>query len=157
MQLWQKSEVIIVFGFASSDTLREAKSLNVGLKDQRLCIQWVKDNIAAFGGDAEKITIFGESDGATGVGLQLTAYGGKQGAPFQRAIMQSGSAAADPGVSSNISAINFAAVAAKANCTSSSSGSEETLACLRNLSMEALLELALGVAVTVSPPFGLDA
>jgi carboxylesterase type B len=147
---------INMFGYASSDALRKMGSLNAGLKDQRLGITWVKDNIAAFGGDPNHITIFGESDGATDVGLQITAYGGKHRVHFQQAIMQSGAPNTDPGINSNDSATSYAGVAAMANCTRGDPGSSETLACLKNLSMETLLNISFTYAETKYPPYGFD-
>lgn len=40
---------------------------NMGLKDQRLAFQWVKDNISEFGGNSDNITIFGQSAGSASV------------------------------------------------------------------------------------------
>lgn len=53
----------IVFGFAQSDALESEGSENAGLRDQRLAIEWVRDNIEQFGGDPDRITIFGQSSG----------------------------------------------------------------------------------------------
>ena len=93
-----------VFGFAVSEALHDAKSENVGLRDQRLALQckliflWgimifglrtllgVKDNIAAFGGAPDNITAFGQSAGSINTNFQLLAFGGKQGAVFQKAM-----------------------------------------------------------------------
>ncbi|XP_015245175.1 PREDICTED: acetylcholinesterase-like [Cyprinodon variegatus] len=76
------------FGFLS---LPDSKYLrgNAGLLDQRLALKWVASNIAAFGGDPSKVTIFGESAGSASVGFHLLSPGSHS--LFQRAVMQSGS------------------------------------------------------------------
>ncbi len=68
-----------------------ADSGNVGLLDQIAALEWVRDNIEAFGGDPTNVTIFGESAGGMSVGALL-------GTPsaaglFHKAIPQSGAAA----------------------------------------------------------------
>ena len=88
---------VTVFGFAASSALSAEGNTNLGLRDQRAALQWVQEHIAAFGGDPDNVTLAGESDGATGVGLQLASFGGVGKAPFRRVIMESGSAAADAG------------------------------------------------------------
>ena len=61
---------------------------NFGLWDQLMAITWVKENIAAFGGDAENITVFGQSAGA--MSLQALAVAPRSRGLFQRMILQSG-------------------------------------------------------------------
>jgi para-nitrobenzyl esterase len=63
---------------------------NLGLRDQIAALEWVRDNIEAFGGDPDNVTLFGESAGGMSVGTLL-------GTPrarglFHRAILQSGAA-----------------------------------------------------------------
>jgi para-nitrobenzyl esterase len=61
-----------------------------GLADQIMALHWVKQNIAAFGGDPENITIFGESAGGMSVGALLAIPAAK--GLFHKAIAQSGAA-----------------------------------------------------------------
>jgi len=61
---------------------------NVGLLDQVAALEWVRDNISAFGGDPDNVTIFGESAGGGSV-LSLLSMPSAVGL-FQRAIVQSG-------------------------------------------------------------------
>ena len=79
-------------GFLALPELRKESeqgiSGNYGLLDQILALKWIKENIAAFGGDPEKITIFGESAGAIAVSM-LCASPLTKGL-FRGAISQSG-------------------------------------------------------------------
>lgn len=66
------------YGFLANDKLRTEGNLNIGLHDQRAAIKWVQLHISAFGGDPDKITLFGASVGGGSVLLQLLAYGGNE-------------------------------------------------------------------------------
>ena len=67
-----------------------ARSTNVGMQDQVATLEWVRDNIENFGGDPDRVTIFGQSGGGSKV-TTLMAMPSAQGL-FHRAIAQSGSA-----------------------------------------------------------------
>jgi para-nitrobenzyl esterase len=61
---------------------------NLGLRDILCALQWVRDNIASFGGDPDKVTVCGESAGAMAIADLITSPLAK--GLFQRAIVQSG-------------------------------------------------------------------
>ncbi|MEU6564337.1 carboxylesterase/lipase family protein [Nocardia nova] len=101
--------------------------LNRGLHDQVFALRWVRDNIAAFGGDPDNVTIFGESAGGMSV-VDLIAAPPARGL-FRRAIVQSG----------NGSAVAEAADAAKvAEALASTLGIEPTRAAFGELEPDAL-------------------
>ncbi|KAI0060454.1 carotenoid ester lipase precursor [Artomyces pyxidatus] len=78
-------------GFLASAEVQKAGVGNLGLQDQRQAMRWVQKYISAFGGDPEKVTIWGESAGAISVGMHMITNGGHTEGLFRAAIMQSGS------------------------------------------------------------------
>ncbi|KAL5014963.1 hypothetical protein ScPMuIL_009233 [Solemya velum] len=75
-----------LFGFLS--TRGSDYPGNYGLWDQLMALSWISDNIAAFGGDPGKITLWGNSAGGASVFLHMMSNYGK--GKFQRVIIQSG-------------------------------------------------------------------
>ncbi len=78
-KLAHEGQIIIVsinyrvgaLGFMPHPSITEGWNGNLGLEDQRLAMQWVKDHIESFGGDPTKITLAGESAGAASTCLHV--------------------------------------------------------------------------------------
>jgi para-nitrobenzyl esterase len=81
-----------VFGYLNMAAVggeKYARSINVGMLDIVAALQWVRDNVARFGGDPANVTVFGQSGGGGKVNT-LMAMPSAQGL-FHKAIVQSGS------------------------------------------------------------------
>ncbi|OLN85436.1 Acetylcholinesterase 2 [Colletotrichum chlorophyti] len=78
-------------GFLPSTMSHEQGALNLGLKDQIILLEWVRDNIAAFGGDPNDVTLFGISAGGHSIGHLLINDEGQYNPPlFHKVILESG-------------------------------------------------------------------
>ncbi|KAM5443101.1 hypothetical protein MferCBS31731_001976 [Microsporum ferrugineum] len=138
------------FGFMPGSDIKKDGSANLGHLDQRLGLQWVADNIAKFGGDPEKVTIWGESAGSISVFNQMTMYDGDntyKGKPlFRAAIMNSGSVVpADP-VDCPKGEVVYNKVVSEAGCANAA----DKLDCLRSVDYTTFLNSANSVPAFLS-------
>ncbi|EEB96910.1 hypothetical protein MPER_03867, partial [Moniliophthora perniciosa FA553] len=103
-------------------------ALNLGLKDQLAALQWVQSNIAAFGGDKEKVTVFGISAGSISIStLFLNSHLEKH---VRAAILESGIAGATFTFNSTRRQTdwdNFVAAVPECECTEQ----DDTFDCLK--------------------------
>ena len=141
---------INIFGFSGAP----GKTQNVGLLDQRLAIEWVRDNIAGFGGDPSKITIFGQSAG--GVSVDYYSYAWKQDPIVHGLISQSGTALSFIPNTLSMTMTSFLNVSAAVGCGSSASA--EVVSCMRSVDYQAILNASVLVpfastAALPQPPF----
>ncbi|XP_042195188.1 LOW QUALITY PROTEIN: cholinesterase [Callorhinchus milii] len=119
-----------VFGFLALPGNSDVPG-NMGLFDQRLALQWVHDNIAAFGGNPKSVTLFGQSAGAASINMHLIAS--QSSSLFHRVIMQSGSSNTPWAFVKSVDAKHRAAAFGKRiGCPYSSDA--EFLSCLRGKS-----------------------
>ncbi|XP_050024745.1 acetylcholinesterase-like isoform X1 [Dermacentor andersoni] len=130
---------------------------NVGLLDQNMALKWVQRNIAHFGGDPERVTLFGESSGSISIHAQIMSPL-SQGL-FNRAVLMSGTMynldTWDTVPESMMKANRVANLVACSNggTTELSSNAEEIVDCMRNKSADELVKAALEVAAPKVAPF----
>jgi para-nitrobenzyl esterase len=102
---------------------------NYGLMDQQAALRWVQRNIAVFGGDPRKVTLFGQTAGATDICYQMLASGSEK--LFDAAAMQSGSCGSRLLPTANEAEAHGQDWAAALGCYG-----DDDVACLRNLTAE---------------------
>ena len=117
-------------GFLAHPAFDDPAAGNFGLVDQQAALRWVRDNIAAFGGDPGNVTLWGESAGAFSTCAQLAAPGAR--GLFHKAIVQSGPCA-NPVVTREEAQRRGVTTAAELGCPDTG----DTVACLRALPPEA--------------------
>ncbi|KAF2996763.1 hypothetical protein E8E14_003317 [Neopestalotiopsis sp. 37M] len=122
-----------LLGFSNSPALA-VEDRNAGFYDQRMALQWVQDNIASFGGDRKRVTIFGQSSGGTSVSRLVGTM--VDNPPFRAAIVESGwyDYASIMDISLDVPGVAaWNSIVAQLNCTSSSNSTDVELACMRTV------------------------
>ncbi|KAL3487569.1 Alpha/Beta hydrolase protein [Aspergillus germanicus] len=120
-----------IFGFSGAPG-----TANEGLLDQRLALEWTRDNIARFGGDPTRITVFGQSAG--GMSTDLVAYANPEDPIAHGLIAHSG--VVSPRIGSNTTEVlaTWYNISQTLGCGGASAG-EATVTCMRSKTQEELL------------------
>ncbi|KAH6962147.1 triacylglycerol lipase [Ilyonectria sp. MPI-CAGE-AT-0026] len=142
-----------LFGFMYGSAVVESAIGNLGYKDQHLALRWLHENIAAFGGDASKVTIWGESAGGESVGAHIISYGGRDQGLFRGAIMEN-SGPINPFRYNSPAEwdVYYNAITRAANCSTAI----DTLACLRTVPSEALNSIFASNVTASIPSWGME-
>lgn len=125
------------WGMLYSREIQGTGNTNNALRDMRHALAWISENISAFGGCKDSVTIWGESSGSFAVGELLMSYGGRTDGLFHRSIQESGSAATAWYNGSDWYQPIYDTIVNKVNC----SDAVDTLSCLRTVPYEAMLPL----------------
>ncbi|PPQ80160.1 hypothetical protein CVT25_001453 [Psilocybe cyanescens] len=138
-----------VFGFLPGQKVKDGGALNAGLLDQQFALKWVQQHIRLFGGDPNKVTIWGESAGAGSVLQQVIANGGRTNPPLFRAAMTSSTfLPSQYKFNDRIPETLFSETVAQTNCASSA----DALDCLRKVDVNTLQNA--NTAINLSGFFG---
>jgi carboxylesterase type B len=143
---------INVFGFPGAPGLEQ---LNPGILDQRMAAEWTRDNIAAFGGDPARITLFGESAGASST--DYYAYAWAKDPIVNAFIMESGTAmTTDLFKPASKKSDAWFVVSKKVGCGGPEAG-EKSLECVRGKTIREVLDavpISMGGSSSgINPPF----
>ncbi|XAO27820.1 hypothetical protein I312_106683 [Cryptococcus bacillisporus CA1280] len=131
------------FGWGTGSGFAENNAANLGLRDIMKGLSWVQENIWAFGGNPDQVTVFGESAGAISISLLFL---NQSTTLFSAAIMESGAQSTAPiGPTNTTWEDAYNALLAATNCTSPSAGNVTQFQCLKELPAKELLQGQLAV------------
>jgi carboxylesterase type B len=133
-----------IFGFLALDELRsrnkDNSTGNYGIQDMRAVLSWLKNNIAAFGGDPDNVVLWGESAGASAVTAHLVAP--KSFGLYSKAIMESGAFNTWAYRKWQHANLNSKVVTSHLNCTSGGPLGKIDVTCLENMDPMSLLKVS---------------
>lgn len=125
---------------------------NMGLFDQMMALNWIKENIREFGGNPDNVTLFGESAGAVSVSMHMLSSLSRH--LFNQAILQSGTATAPWAVLSKEEALRRGVLLAQAvGCPYDVSNLDEVVSCLKEIEPKILVDNEAGTVEVVDFPF----
>ncbi|KAK0647916.1 Lipase 1 [Lasiodiplodia hormozganensis] len=134
---------VSIFGFPGD----AAGLKNLAFRDQRLAVEWVRDNAAAFGGDAGRIVVAGQSAG--GAAVDYWAYAHRDDPVVAGIVPMSGNVWSFPVSSESTAAERWANVSAAAGCAAGVEGG--VLDCMRGKDFEVIKKAVAGLKLpTVS-------
>ncbi|RDI81710.1 hypothetical protein Vi05172_g8488 [Venturia inaequalis] len=122
-----------VFGFPGAPGL---KHQNLGMRDIRASVEWIRDNIAQFGGDPNRITLFGESAGGGATDYYSFAYDKD---PIVNAFIPQSGSVWTRGIADDSNLDFWYKVASKAGCGGAEAG-EKTVECMRGKSWKEIMK-----------------
>ena len=138
-----------LLGFPGAPNLTQ----NLGLLDQRLALEWVRDNIAGFGGDPEKITLFGHSAG--GASIDFYNFAWTADPIISSSIIMSGNVFSFGNRFTNTSALSWYTATTLVGCGNSTTSSDiDILACMRTKDANAFVKISSEVEGAVSKEIG---
>ncbi|KAG9028761.1 hypothetical protein FRB95_006088, partial [Tulasnella sp. JGI-2019a] len=132
-------------GFLGGQQVKDAGVSNLGLHDQRLALRWVRKYISRFGGDPNRVTLWGESAGAISIRLQMVVNGGNTESLFRAAFMQSGAPIPVGDIKNGQDVYN--ALATKLGCAKE----KDSLSCIRKAPFESFYDAANNVPGLLVP------